>query len=113
MANNKTGDAMMGDAMTGDASNYRYFLSYSGVRLPLKLVSPIEAGALGHRNTYIRASYDAEKRLLRCEKIVYGEVELRHDYEYHANGALSRALIEMGGDETEMRFDSDGQLLSE
>jgi len=102
-----------GDAMTGEDTNYRYFLTYSGVNLPLKLVSPIEAGALGHRNTYIRASYDSEERLLRCEKIVYGEVELRHDYEYHANGALSRALIEMGGDETEMRFDAEGRVLSE
>ncbi|HMK88632.1 MAG TPA: DUF6156 family protein [Methylocystis sp.] len=99
--------------MADPAESYRYFLSYSGVKLPLNLVSPIEAGALGNRNTYFRASYDSQDRLVRCEKMVYGEVELRHDYEYHANGGLSRAVIDMAGDETELRFDAEGQQIRE
>jgi hypothetical protein len=87
----------------------KYFLTYSGVKLPLNLVSPVLSEALENRNTYFRAGYDASGRLVFCEKLVYGEVELRHDYEYHADGALARALIDMGGEETEIIFDADGQ----
>lgn len=92
-----------------DTRDYKYFLSYSGVKLPLNLVSPIAAEELQNRNTFFRAAYDDADRLVRCEKIVYGEVELRHDYEYDPEGALSRALIEMGGEETEIHFDGDGR----
>jgi hypothetical protein len=98
--------------MDNEQGAFKYFLTYSGVKLPLNLVSPLAADALGNRNTYIRASYDAADRLISCEKIVYGEVELRHDYQYGAQGHLARALIDMGGEETEMVFDSDGQTIS-
>lgn len=87
----------------------KYFLSYSGVRLPLNLVSPVLHEALENRNTYFRAGYDARGRLIFCEKLVYGKVELRHDYEYHAEGGLARALIDMSGEETEITFDADGK----
>lgn len=95
--------------MENEAGAYKYFLTYSGVKLPLNLVSPLDADALGNRNTYIRASYDAANRLVRCEKLVYGEVELRHDYEYGAQGNLSRASINMSDEETVIVFDADGQ----
>jgi hypothetical protein len=91
--------------------DYRYFLTYSGVSLPLKLVSPLDANDLNNRNTYFRARYDGDERLLLCEKLVYGEVELRHTYEYGARGGLARALIEMGEDETEVLFDEGGKQL--
>jgi len=87
---------------------YKYFLSYSGVKLPLNMVSPLEAEALGNRNTYFRASYDADGRMVSCEKIVYGEVELRHDYHYSADGRLTLARIDMAGEETEISFDANG-----
>lgn len=87
----------------------KYFLSYSGAKLPLKLISPIEVEGLTNRNTYIRAYYDSCDRLISCEKVVYGEVELRHDYEYNASDELARAMIDMGGEETEITFDSDGR----
>ena len=65
--------------MTGNnEEEYRYFLTYSGLRLPLNLVGPLEANAIANRNTYVRATYDSEGRLACCEKLVYGEVELRH-----------------------------------
>jgi hypothetical protein len=86
----------------------KYFLSYSGVKLPLNLVSPVLIDALENRNTYFRAGYDSQGRLIFCEKLVYGEVELRHDYEYRDDGALARARIDMGGEETEIVFDADG-----
>ena len=73
----------------------RYFLATSGVKLPLKLVNEIEPNALSNRNTYIRAIYDAEGRLVRFDKMVYGDVELSHCYDYDATGALRRAEIIM------------------
>ena len=89
----------------------RYFLTYSGLRLPLNLVGPLEASAIAHRNTYFRATYDAEGRLTSCEKLVYGEVELRHDYAYGADGALTRARIAMGEDVAEVDCGADGAPL--
>lgn len=71
----------------------RYFLTTSGVRLPLKLVNEIEANSLANRNTYIKADYDRDGRLLRFAKIVYGDIELTHVYNYDAKGALRRAEI--------------------
>ena len=85
----------------------RYYLSYSGRGLPLNLVSSIGADQLGNRNTYFRACYDAHDRMTLCEKIVYGEVELRHSYRYHEDGGLAGATIEMDDDTTELVFDRD------
>ena len=41
----------------------RYFVSYSGVKLPFNLVNPIAEGALSNRNTFIRAYFDDAERL--------------------------------------------------
>ncbi|MFO1107728.1 MAG: DUF6156 family protein [Bradyrhizobium sp.] len=73
----------------------RFFASYSGVRLPLRLVSALEESALTNRNTFIRAYFGRAGVLKGFDKIVYGEVELAHRYDYHDNGALSRAQIIM------------------
>jgi hypothetical protein len=93
------------------ADEYRYFLTYTGVRLPLNLVGPLEASELKNRNTYFRATYDSEGRLTCCEKLVYGEVELRHDYAYGADGALTRARIAMDEDVSEIDCGADGAPL--
>jgi hypothetical protein len=74
-------------------------LAYRGTRLPLQLTEELPAESLGHRNTYFRAHYDAQDRMLCCEKLVYGEVELSHHYEYDAAGRLHRAVITVGDDE--------------
>ena len=81
--------------MTDNQETCRYFLATSGVKLPLKLVNEIEPDALSNRNTYIRAFYDVTGRLLRFDKMVYGDVELSHRYDYDAAGALRRAEIIM------------------
>lgn len=73
----------------------RYFLATNGVKLPLKLVNEIEPDALTNRNTFIRASYDGEGKLLRFDKMVYGDVELTHIYDYDEAGVLRRAEILM------------------
>jgi hypothetical protein len=89
-------------------SALRYFLTYSGVKLPLRLVNPLAEHELGHRNTYIRALYDDEDRLIQCEKLVYGEVELTHRYQYDANGGLRTAEITIDDECSVMEFDTKG-----
>lgn len=76
-----------------DAPTLRYFLTYRGRELPLCLTEELAASALRHRNTYFRAGYDAQGRMLWVEKLVYDEVEMRHDYDYGADGLLMRATV--------------------
>lgn len=95
-----------------DSTNYtqRYFVSYSGVKLPLKLVNELQDSELGNRNTYFLGFFDAEERLVRLEKRVYSEVELLHCYRYHDNGALQAAEItDADGELTVLNFDDNGQ----
>ncbi|MCQ8105266.1 RHS repeat protein [Methylomonas sp. SURF-2] len=88
----------------------RFFISYSGVKLPLKLVNEIEAGGLDNRNTFFKGYYDEEDRLVRCEKLVYGETELLHVYAYDDNGTLRQAEItDADGEVTQLSFDAQGQ----
>lgn len=84
------------------AERTRYFLTYRGVGLPLRLAEELDAAGVEHRGTFYRASYDAAERLVRCEKIVYGEVELEHVYEYDAQGTLLQAKISSAGDEPQI-----------
>ncbi len=105
-------DPHLAGSIALNAENYRYFLSYSGVKLPLNLLTPLDPDELENRNTYFRALYDQAGHIVSCEKIVYGEVELAHRYEYSAAGALARAEIRMGDDDpTEILFDASGAAL--
>lgn len=90
----------------------RYFVSYTGVKLPVKMVNPLEEAALSNRNTYIVANFDDQDRLIFFEKMVYGEVEISHKYEYDGDGVLRRAEIFMDEETTEMLFDAQGALLN-
>ncbi len=90
----------------------RFFVSYSGVKLPFTLVNPIAPDALSNRNTFIRATFDAAGRLSGFDKLVYGEVELSHRYAYHPGGGLSRAEIVMLDEEpATLCFDAAGRPL--
>ena len=80
----------------------RYFLTYRGVALPLALAEELGPEALGNRGTYFRAHYDGAGRLVQCEKVVYGEVELSHSYEYDAHGKLTRATVTAAGDDPQI-----------
>ena len=82
----------------------RYFVSYSGIKLPLKLVNEISEQALHNRNTYFCGHFDANDRLVRCQKIVYGEIESEHVYSYHDNGALKLAEITEDDETRELSF---------
>lgn len=73
----------------------RHYVSYSGVKLPLKLITPLEADKLDGRITYFRGYYDQQDRLVGLEKVVYGEIEFEHRYTNDADGRLKTAeLIE-------------------
>jgi hypothetical protein len=88
----------------------RNYVTYSGVKLPLKLVNPLARADVANRNTYFRAWFDAQGQPVLCQKLVYGEVELQHRYEYHANGRLKQAEItEADGEPRIIRFDTHGQ----
>ena len=90
----------------------RFFVSYTGVKLPLKLVNPIEADALSNRNTFMRAYFNDAGLLMGFDKMVYGEVELAHRYVYHANGILKQAEIVMRDEDTvTLCFDEAGSPL--
>ena len=83
----------------------RYFVSYSGVQLPLNLVQPLEPDGLRNRNTYFRAWYNSQGQLVTCQKIVYGEIEMEHRYEYRVDGRLASArIIDAEGEVTELGF---------
>lgn len=96
-----------------ETTEYRYFISYSGVKLPLKLVTPITAAELQNRNTYFRACFDSAERMSCCQKLVYGDIELEHRYSYHDNGMLKTAEItDADGELTVLAFDAAGQPLA-
>jgi len=87
----------------------RYFVSHGRVDLPPILVGATDAAAFSHRNTFIRAHFDRAGVLKGFDKVVYGEVELAHRYDYHDNGVIRRAEIS-GFDEEAVapRFDEAG-----
>lgn len=90
---------------------FRYFVSYSGVKLPLKLVNEITEDSLNNRNTYYRSRFDAQGRMLLCQKIVYGEVESAHLYHYYDNGVLKSALITEDDEVREIHFNESGEMV--
>lgn len=91
----------------------RFFVSYSGVKLPLNLLNELDEANLKNRNTFFRGYYDEEGRLALCEKVVYGEIEMSHHYEYHASGTLKQAEITTMDEEeaTVLRFNESGELV--
>ena len=96
-----------------DGRECRFFVSYSGVKLPFNLVNAIAPEALSNRNTFIRAWFDRAGLLSGFDKLVYGEVELSHRYHYHGNGRLRRVEIVMLDEEpVAMSFDETGSQLS-
>ena len=71
----------------------RYFTSYTGVQLPLKLVNELDAEGVDKRITYFIGYYDEDERLKIIEKFVYGEIEFSHHYEYNEDDELVKAIL--------------------
>lgn len=92
----------------------RHFVSYSGVKLPLKLHTPLDEDGLRHRITFFRAYYTPDDVLSKVEKVVYGEIEFTHDYRYNAAGGLSEAIVTLHAEDerTVLQFAEDGELAS-
>jgi hypothetical protein len=87
----------------------RFFVTYSGVKLPFNLVSELQEHEVQNRNTYFRGHFDSKERLTGFDKFAYGEVELKHRYRYHDNGRLSAAEItDIDGEVTMLVFDTEG-----
>jgi hypothetical protein len=58
---------------TDDTEDCRFFATYIGIKLPLKLVWPIAATALANRHTYMPAHFDAAGRTrFNCSPMLVG-----------------------------------------
>ncbi|PWV65580.1 DUF6156 family protein [Plasticicumulans acidivorans] len=89
----------------------RTFVTYTGVKLPFRLVNELSAAEVDNRNTYFVGYYDGE-RINGLRKMVYGSIELEHHYSYHANGQLAQArIVDIDEEETVLCFDEAGQPL--
>jgi hypothetical protein len=96
----------MPDQLPGEC---RYFITYTGIKLPFKLVNPLEPSQVKNRNTYFRGYFDGKGRLTALQRVIYGEVELEHRYQYHGNGALKRAeIVDADGEINPLCFDETG-----
>jgi hypothetical protein len=98
--------------MTGADLARRYYVTYSGVKPPVRLVDPIGEAELNNRNTFVVGYFDAKGRLVSFEKLVYGQTELSHHYTYRADGTLERATIRVDEEETTLVFSPAGQALT-
>lgn len=81
----------------------RPHLTYSGIKLPLKLVEPLEEDQIQNRNTYILGFYDDKNLLIGVRKMVYSAVEFEHLYRYDPTGQLVHVtIINAEGESTEV-----------
>ncbi len=92
-----------------NSTNIRYFISYSGVKLPLNLVNEINLEQLHNRNTFFKASYDGQGKMVLCQKIVYGEVDVQHEYKYNQAGNLVFARVTEGDEVRELDLAANAQ----
>ena len=87
----------------------RHFVTYTGVKLPFKLVNELQEEEVQNRNTFFHGFFDAQDRLTGFDKLAYGEIELQHRYTYHENGKLASAEItDIDGEVTLLVFDTEG-----
>lgn len=61
--------------------------------LPLKLVNELDEVGIDKRITYFAGYFDEHGLLNILEKIVYGEIEFTHQYEYDRSGGLRKATL--------------------
>jgi hypothetical protein len=73
--------------MPGKVTACPYFTTYSGAKLPLKLVGELDENDMRNRNTYFRGSFDDAGQPIVCEKVGYSEIDLPHEYSYHPMAA--------------------------
>lgn len=99
----------MGVTTKENRGTFRFFVTYTGVKLPFKLVNELQASEVKNHNTFFRGYFDEQDRLTGFDKLAYGEIELVHRYEYHDNGKLKQAEItDIDGETTMLVFDVEG-----
>lgn len=104
----------MVSANTENRGAPRFFVTYTGVKLPFKLVNELQPVEVENRNTYFSGYFDAQGRLTGFDKLAYSEVELMHRYEYQGNGLLRQAVItDIDGEVSVLNYDAEGNLLAE
>lgn len=87
----------------------RYFVTYTGVKLPLNLTGELQEHEVKNRNTFFRGYFDSEGRITGFDKLAYGGIELRHRYAYHGNGTLKQAEItDIDGELSVLAFNAQG-----
>ena len=87
----------------------RFFVTYTGVKLPFRLINELQQVDVENRNTFFRGIFDENNRLIGFDKLAYGEIELSHRYDYHVNGILKQAEItDLDGEVTVLNYDIDG-----
>ncbi len=96
----------------GNRGTPRFFVTYTGVKLPFKLVNELQSSEVENRNTYLKGYFDAQDRLTGFEKVAYGEVELMHCYEYHDSGKLKWVEItDIDGEVAVLIYDTEGNQM--
>lgn len=100
----------MGADQAKNRATSRCFVTYTGVKLPFKLVNELEASEVENRNTYFRGDFDEQGRITGFDKLAYGDIELVHRYQYHDNGKLKSAEItDIDGEVTMLTFNVEGK----
>ena len=101
-------------ANEGSRGTLRFFVTYTGVKLPFRLVNELLADEIVNRNTFFRGHFDERERLVGFDKLAYSEVELSHRYVYHDNGKLKQAEItDIDGEVTVLNYDTEGNQIAE
>lgn len=91
----------------------RFFVTYTGIKLPFNLVNELQASEVENRNTYFQGYFDTHGRLTGFDKLAYGEIELAHRYTYHDNGKLGAAeIMDIDGEVTMLIYDIEGKQAS-
>jgi hypothetical protein len=92
----------------------RFFVTYTGVKLPFRLVNELNTGEVENRNTFFRGYFDEQDRIVGLDKLAYSEIELTHRYVYHDNGRLKQAeLTDIDGEVTVLNFDAEGNQVDD
>lgn len=104
----------MSNTNNGNRGVLRFFVTYTGVKLPFKLVNELQASEVENRNTFFRGYFDEQDRLTGFDKLAYGEIELIHRYEYGDNGKLKKTEItDIDGEVTILNYDAEGNQTHE
>lgn len=87
----------------------RYFVTYSGVKLPFNLTGELQEHEVKNRNTCFKGYFDSEGRITGFDKLAYGDIELAHRYTWRADGTLASAEItDIDGETNVLEFGTEG-----